>query len=153
MNKNLALLERVKKWPGGLKIFSRLLCFKAPYFSSIRPTFTVLEPGRGEAVMKKRRAVLNHIGTVHAIAMANLCEVVAGTTLEMTIPETHRWIPKSMKINYLNKATTDLMAKTEINPPTWPDGGPVMVSVEVLDKNATQVVTADIEMYISRKKS
>src|SRR5262245_3367229 len=104
MNKNLALLERIKKWPGGLKIFSRLLCFKAPYFSSIRPTFTVLEQGRGEAVMKKRRAVLNHIGTVHAIAMANLCEVVAGTTLEMTLPETHRWIPKSMKINYLNKA-------------------------------------------------
>ena len=103
--------------------------------------------------MKKRRRVLNHIGTVHAIAMANLCELVAGTTLEITLPNTHRWIPKSMKINYLNKATTDLKARTEIAPPSWPDAGPVMVSVEVLDKSGTQVVTAEIEMYITRRKT
>src|SRR4030095_1193888 len=152
MNKNYALLERLKKWPCGLWLFSRLICLKAPYFSSIRPTFTLLEKGRGEAVMKKRRGGQNHIGTVHAIAMANLCELVAGTTLEMTLPESHRWIPKSMKINYLSKATTDLKAKTVIRPESWPDAGSLPVSVEVVDREGKQVVTAEIEMYVSRRK-
>jgi acyl-coenzyme A thioesterase PaaI-like protein len=153
MNKNYALLERLKRWPFGLWLFSRLVCLKAPYFSSIRPTFTLLEIGRGEAAMKKRRAVQNHLGTVHAIAMANLCELVAGTTLEMTVPHTHRWIPKSMKINYLNKATSNLKARTVIDPPSWPDAGSLNVFVEVLDQSGIQVVTAEIEMYISLRKA
>lgn len=64
MNRTAYLLERIKTLPMGLWIFSRLLCFKAPYFASIRPTFTQLEKGIGEAKMKKSRRVLNHIGTV-----------------------------------------------------------------------------------------
>ena len=58
-----------------------------------------------------------------------------------------------MKINYLNKATTDLKARTEIAPASWPDAGSLIVSVEVLDKSGTQVVTADIEMYITHRKT
>ena len=38
--------------------------------------------------LRKRRAVLNHIGTVHAIAMANLCELACGMLMEVTIPTT-----------------------------------------------------------------
>lgn len=152
MNKNAQILEKIKKLPFGLWIFSRLICFKAPFFSSIRPTFTTLEPGLGVAFMKKRRAVQNHLGTVHAIAMANLCELVAGTTLEITLPASHRWIPKSMKINYLAKANTDITAKTKIDVTHPPDAGSVFVIVDVQDKDAKSVVRAEIEMYISKKK-
>ena len=47
----------------GRWLFSRIVCFKAPYFGSIRPTFDVLETGRSEAHFRKRRRVTNHIGT------------------------------------------------------------------------------------------
>ena len=136
----------------GLWIFSRIICIKAPYFSTIKPTFKKLELGYGEAVIKKRRAVQNHIGTVHAIAMANLCEYVAGTTLEITLPGTHRWIPKSMNIKYLAKANSDLVAKTTLDQSSWPSSGSYNVHVDVLDKANVVVVTADIEMYVSLKK-
>lgn len=152
MNKTAKLLEKFKKLPLGLWLFTRALCLKAPYFSSIRPTFILLEPGWGEATMSKRRAVQNHLGTVHAIAIANLCELVAGTTLEVTIPSTHRWIPKSMKINYLAKANSDVLARTNIAIPNWPDAGSEMILVEVFDEKHTLVVNAEIEMYISLKK-
>jgi acyl-coenzyme A thioesterase PaaI-like protein len=148
MNRSAALLGKFKKYPFGLWLFSRTICIKAPYFSTIRPTFTTLEPGRGEAKFQKRRAVLNHL----AIAMANLCELVAGTTLEITLPGTHRWIPKSMKINYLAKATTDVHARTAIDLATWPEAGSVNVRVEVVNTENANVATADIEMYISRRK-
>lgn len=152
MNRNAALLEKFKKWPGGLWLFSMIICFRAPYFSSIRPRFTLLEVGEATAVLRKRRAVQNHIGTVHAIAIANLCEFVAGTALEMSTPETHRWIPKSMKINYLKKAATDLTATTIVRPSVWPDSGSVIAHVDVRDTHGVVVVDADIEMYISKKK-
>lgn len=153
MNKTAHLLEKFKKYSFGLWLFTRAICFKAPYFSTIRPLFTELKPGVGEARLKKRRAVQNHLGTVHAIAIANLCELVAGTTLEITIPDTHRWIPKAMKINYISKAKTDLVAQTFISVDQWPEVGSLNVFVEVLDQDKHQVVTADIEMYISRKKT
>lgn len=152
MNKNALLLQKFKKFPLGLWLFTKAICLKAPYFSSIRPVFTLLESGQGEAKLIKRRSVQNHLGTVHAIAMANLCELVAGTTLEVTIPNTHRWIPKSMKINYLAKANTNLLAKTKINIQNWPDAASEMVLVEVFDEKNTLVVNAEIEMYISKKK-
>ncbi|MGZ3710618.1 MAG: hotdog fold domain-containing protein [Bdellovibrionota bacterium] len=147
-----ALLQQCKRLPFGLWLFSRALCLKAPYFSSVRPPFTVLEPERGEARIRKRRKVENHLGTVHAIAIANLCEFVAGVTLEITLPATHRWIPKSMKINYLAKANTDVIAQTEISVSSWPDAGSIMVLVVALDTAGTKVVTAEIEMYVSKKK-
>lgn len=153
MNKNANILMSVKKLPFGLWLFSRILCFKAPYFASIRPCFTLLEPGQGTAMLRKRRAVLNHLGTVHAIAMANLCELVAGTVLEITLPDTHRWIPKSMKINYLAKANSDVSAHTSISLDTLPDAGSMNVFVDVKDAAGTSVVSAEIEMYISKKKS
>lgn len=153
MNKNAILLDKFKKLPLGLWLFSKAICFKAPYFGSIRPTFTVLENGKAEATLKKRRAVQNHLGTVHAIAIANLCEFVAGTTLEVLTPNTHRWIPKSMKINYLAKATTDLTAKANVNIQNWPDAANEIILVEVFDTKNTLVVNAEIEMYISKKKS
>jgi acyl-coenzyme A thioesterase PaaI-like protein len=152
MNKTAQLIERLKKFPFGLWLATRAICFKAPYFASIRPVFTRLEPGFGEARLKKRRSVQNHIGTVHAIAMANLCELLAGTTLEITLPSTHRWIPKSMKIDYVAKAATDVFGKTAIQLGTLPDAGSLNVHVDVTDTSGKIVVTADIEMYISKKK-
>jgi acyl-coenzyme A thioesterase PaaI-like protein len=152
MNKSALLLEKFRKLPFGLWIFSRALCLKAPYFGSIHPTFTRLEPGYGEAYFKKRRSVQNHIGTVHAIAMANLCELVAGTTLEITLPATHRWIPKSMKIDYLAKATSDVSARTQIKLGRLNDSGTsLVVVVGVFDKVGLEVVSAQIEMWITKR--
>ncbi len=152
MNKSYQMLEKLKKWPCGLWLFSRAICFRAPYFSTIRPTFTKLENGIGEARLKKRRAVQNHIGTVHAIAMANLCEFVAGASLEVFLPATHRWIPKGMQIKYLAKANSDLVGKTVLKLDSWPDSGSYFVKVDVYDREDKVVVTADIEMHVSLNK-
>jgi acyl-coenzyme A thioesterase PaaI-like protein len=152
MNKNYLLLQKMKKWPCGLWLFSKAICFQAPYFSTIKPKFTKLERGVGEAVLHKRRAVQNHIGTVHAIAMANLCEFVGGATLEISLPPTHRWIPKGMNIQYLAKAETDLVAQTRFPLDKWPDSGSFPVHIDVIDKNGKVVVVADIEMHVSLKK-
>ncbi|HEX4857605.1 MAG TPA: hotdog fold domain-containing protein, partial [Usitatibacteraceae bacterium] len=106
----LSLWRRMEPRPLGKWLFSRAVCAKAPYFATIRPRFEVLEPGRAVVSMKKRRAVENHIGTVHAIACCNLAEIAAGTMMEASLPKSMRWLPRGMQVEYRKKAETDLSA-------------------------------------------
>jgi len=144
--------RRLSGTAAGRWLFSRIVCFKAPYFRSIKPVFDLLEPGRSEAHFRKRRSVTNHIGTVHAIAMANLCEFVAGTVTEVSVPASMRWIPRSMTIDYLGKAETDVRAVARLAPIGEGDARDAVVSVDVFDRAGERVVHADITMYVSPKK-
>lgn len=144
--------RRLSGTTAGRWLFSRIICFKAPYFRSIKPVFDLLEPGRAEAHFRKRRSVTNHIGTVHAIAMANLCELVAGTMTEVTVPASMRWIPRSMTIDYLGKAETDVWAVATLASIREGEAQDALVSVDVFDRAGERVVHAEITMYVSPKK-
>jgi acyl-coenzyme A thioesterase PaaI-like protein len=150
-SKTLATWRALSGTAPGRWLFSRLVCLKAPYFSSIRPLFDVLEPGRAVARISKRRAVTNHIGTVHAIDMANLCELVAGTMTEVSVPRSMRWIPRSMKIDYLAKAETDLTGEATLPVIREGEAQDIAVPVTVTDRSGKRVVLACITMYVSPK--
>lgn len=138
--------------PGGKWAFSRLICWKAPYFASIHPRFEELRAGHCVVRIRKRRSVLNHIGTVHAIAMCNMAEIAGGTMTEVTVPATHRWIPKGMTVDYLDKATTALRAVATLEPiPEFGAAAEYKVPVQVLDENDNTVFKAEITMWISPK--
>ena len=143
------MLEKVRRLPAGLRLFSRLVTFKAPYFSSIRPVFLALEPGYAKARISNRRSVRNHLGTVHAIAMANLCEFVGGTLMEVSISPKMRWIPRGMTIRYLGLARTDLTAECRIDDYDWKVAQDVLLQVFVKDTSGTIVSEAEIPMYVS----
>lgn len=149
----LALWHRLSRNAAGRWLFSRAVCIKAPYFMSIRPVLDVLKPGSAEARLKKRRRVQNHIGTVHAIACANLCEFVAGLVAEVTTPPDMRWIPKGMSIDYLAKAETSLRAVGSMPIVSGGQSQDVIVSVDVLDLSGQCVVHADITMYLSMRRA
>lgn len=150
--KTLTIWQRLAKKPGGKWLFSKLVSWKAPFFASIRGRFSELRPGYCEVHAKKRRAVLNHIGTFHAIAMCNMAELAGGTMTDVTIPSTHRWIPKGMTVEYLAKAETDLRAVATLDPvPEFGDAEALPVTVNVLDSNDQPVLRAVISMWITRK--
>jgi acyl-coenzyme A thioesterase PaaI-like protein len=111
-----------------------------------------LRAGYCEATVRKHRAVHNHIGTVHAIAICNLAELTAGLVTDVTIPATHRWIPKGMSVQYLKRAATNLRAVATVDTHadlTAPASLPVRV--EVTDTAGTVVVTAEIAMWITTR--
>lgn len=149
----LQIWQRFSAVPGGAWAFSKLLCHKAPYFRSIQPCFEELAPGKCRIGIRKRRAVLNHLGTVHAIAMCNMAELAGGTMTEVTVPSTHRWIPKEMSVKYLKKATTDLVATaTPVCEFDWTQAGEYQVRVDVHDRKGEHVFQAFIHMWVSPKK-
>ena len=149
----LKIWQRFAGAPGGKWAFSKLVCMKAPYFSMIQPLFEEIKPGYCTARRPKRRAVLNHLGTVHAIAMCNMAELSGGTMTEVTVPSTHRWIPKGMVVEYLQKASTDLVAvATPVDTNDWSVAGEYKVKVEVRDVKDVLVFRALITMWVSPKK-
>lgn len=149
----LSLYQSFGRYPMGKTLFSRALCLKAPYFSSIRPLVAELRPGHCEVHMRKRRAVTNHIGTVHAIAMCNMAELSGGLVTEVSLPAALRWIPKGMTVEYLKKAETDLVATARpLVAIAGFTGGEFPVEVLVKDQTGDTVFRARIAMWVSAKK-
>ncbi len=154
-NSAFRIWQRLSPKPFGKWLFSKLVCFKAPYFASISPRIDELKPGLCVARIKKRRKVHNHIGTVHAIAVCNLAELTAGVMTDVTVPPTHRWIPKGMTVEYVKKAATDLTGTAALSSlPIFgnaPFGLPVVVNVT--DTSGDIVLKAMITMWITPRKS
>ncbi len=146
------MYRRLTRWPLGHWLFTRMVCLQAPYFSSIRPLFRDLRPRSCTVFMRKRRRVKNHIGTVHALAMGNLCELAAGLVMESTLPTDMRWIPRGMNIEYLRKAETDVTATATLVEQVWGAAGDVPVVVSVQDTRKHEVVKATIAMYVSPRR-
>ena len=136
----------------GDRLFSLAFAQKAPYFWSIRPRFTVIEPNHAELVIPKRRAVQNHLGTVHAIALCNGLEAAMGALAEATIPSDKRWIPKGMDISYTAKATTDITCIAETDPEQWTGDNPDLpVRVKGVRKDGTVVIEGVIKLWVTEK--
>ena len=136
----------------GDRLFSLAFAQKAPYFASIRPRFTVIEPNHAELVIPKRRAVQNHLGTVHAIALCNGLEAAMGALAESTIPENKRWIPKGMDIRYTAKATTDITCIAETDPEQWTSDNPDLpVRVKGVRADGTVVIEGVIKLWVTEK--
>lgn len=150
----LSLYRRITRWPAGHWIFSRLVCFKAPYFATIAPRFVALEPGRCEVRIRDRRSVHNHLGTVHAIALCNLAELSAGVMTDATIPDDMRWIPRGMAVEYLKRAVGTLhgVATPEAKVRSTADGYDWPVDVQVTDATGVMVFRARIMMWVSPRK-
>jgi len=143
---------RARKSAFGRWWFARAVSRRAPYFGTIKPSFVDLEPRLCRVSMKKRRAVENHIGTVHALAMGNLCELAAGLCTEVTIPVGMRWIPRGMTIEYLAKAETGVMATARLDKTEWTGPENIGVPVTATDTSGKEVVRAVISMYVSPKR-
>jgi acyl-coenzyme A thioesterase PaaI-like protein len=150
----LRLFHRLGGSAPGRWLFSRLICLRAPYFGSIAPRVEKLEPGLCIVRMRDRRAVRNHIGTVHAIALCNMAELAAGLATDATLPDGMRWIPKGMTVRYLRKATGVMTATARVpSPASDADGVELHAIVEVRDASDEIVFGADITMWITLRKA
>lgn len=148
-----ALYRRLADRPLGKRVFSFAFSQAAPYFWTVRPQVREVRPHHAELTIRKRRAVHNHIGTVHAIAVCNGLEAAMGLLAEATTPEGRRWIPRGMQVSYLAKSTTDLLCVADTDPADWERTGDVPVRVKAVRTDGTVVVEGTITIYVSDKPS
>mgnify|MGYP005813734219 CR=1 FL=1 len=149
----LRWLRRLQRIPGHHFLLLLGIRLAAPYSATIRPRIHHAAPGHLEVGMRKRRAVTNHLGTVHAAALANLMELCGSLAVQLAIPPTVRWIPAGLDIRYLRKARTDLMAVCHFTPPAdWQQKQNWPVTITVQDAQGETVADAVLHMRIGPKR-
>ena len=151
MNSIVKTYQKVVKYPLGKHIFTRQVANRAPYFKTLRALINDIKPHYAEVTLKKRKIVTNHIGTVHAIAMCNMCELAMGMAAESSIPSDRRWIPMGMNVNYLKKAETDLKATCDLSKADWYQRD-VDCFVSVRNTEDVEVMNATIKLRVTDKK-
>lgn len=115
-------------------------------------------PERAVVTCKNRWHIQNHLGTVHATAMATLAESATGMLFGLYVPDgTHVQLLKSLRIEYTAMAVGDLQAVATVFENAEQlgdtDRGSVIVPVKVTDAEGKEPIKCELTWaWTTRKK-
>lgn len=156
LRRRLAALEAL---PGFLRkaLRNRLLGRAIPFTGTAGIEFRELGEDRVTLHLANRRKVRNHIGGVHAAAVALLAETASGLALGMHIPDDKLPLLKSMTLRYVRRSSGGLVAIAQLTDSQIAElldheRGDMNIAVEVRDAgNEETVVCEMIWAWVLRK--
>jgi uncharacterized protein (TIGR00369 family) len=109
--------------------------------------FETLTADEAVVVVRNRSKVQNHIGGVHAAAMALLAETATGAVFGMNVPDAALPLLKTMHIDYVKRAHGDLRAVATLSAEQRAQlqseaRGDLVVAVTVTDENGESPIVA-----------
>ena len=110
-----SLWRRLSGLPGGKTLFSILFGKMAPYTGRLGARVETLEPGLCRVTLRDRRAVRNHLNSIHAMALANLAEAASGLAVVAALPPGVQGIVTGFSITYQKKARGRLVAECRVD--------------------------------------
>jgi uncharacterized protein (TIGR00369 family) len=137
-----AAYENLSKLPGGKRLFSRMLGTMAPYTGSIGAQVLELGAGHARVEMQDRRAVRNHLRSIHAVALMNLAEMSTGLAMSFGMPPESRAILTGLSIEYLKKARGTLTAVCDCEVPATNERREYEIEGQIFDKSGEVVARA-----------
>ena len=145
--------QRLQRLPGGKRLFSWLLGRFVPYTGTLGAHIEVLQPGYCVVRLCDRRAVRNHLRSVHAMALANLGEMASGLALMNGLPENARGILAGFNIEYLKKARGELLAECRCEVPATNSEREVEVLCEIRNTDGDIVTMVRAQWLIGPEKT
>ena len=91
----------------------------------------------------------NHIGTIHAAAMALMAESATGFVVGLNLPGGKLPLIKSMNLKYVKRASGDMQAEAwvtdeQIQMMQSEPKGDIMVAVKVTDENGEEPIICEM---------
>lgn len=99
--------------------------------------------------LKNKKKVQNHIGSIHAAAMALLAESATGLLVGMNVPDSAVPVIKTLHVDYLKRCQGDIKAVARLSPEqikeiTTTDKGEVSVEITVTDERGTEHISCEM---------
>lgn len=149
-NRLARLVHKFDAYPQGLRRFLITWAFGGTvhFVRTAGVGFQELTEERSVLTLANRRRVQNHIGTVHAAAVALLGETATGAVFGMSVPDDRLPILKSMRIDYIRKSQGDLRAEAWLSPEqragfVQDEKGDISVPVKIIDETGQPTVDAE----------
>lgn len=107
--------------------------------------------------IKNKKKVQNHIGGIHAAAMALLAETATGFVFGMNVPDSKLPLIKKMNIDYVKRSSGDMRAVAtltdeQIKKIQTEEKGEVIVSVRITDEANIEPINAEMTWAWTGKK-
>lgn len=141
--------QRLSALPGGTLIFDRLLGAAIPYTGALGAHIEVLEPGYARVRLDERRAVRNHLKSIHAIALSNLAELTGNLALAYSLPDDARFIVTKICTEYKKKARGSVTAECRCEPPGSSERREYELRISIADGNGVVVAEAVLTTLVS----
>lgn len=160
-NRLATLMQKIDRSPAFAHSFlkSKLLGSVVKFFGTAKIEVRELSEERAVMVLKNRRKVQNHIGTVHAAAMSLLAESCTGMLLGMSLPDSRLPLMKSMSFNYVKRAAKGelvavaTMSAAQLQRIASDERGEVEVAVKITDIDGNEpVICTMLWAWISKKQ-
>ncbi|MCG6948753.1 MAG: DUF4442 domain-containing protein [Acidobacteria bacterium] len=132
----------------GRWLFSRGVGRFAPYTGTIGARIEELEPGRSLVTMRDRKAVRNHLNSVHAVALTNLVELAGSLSIIASLPPDTRMIPVRLEIDFVKKGRGLMTAEASCVIPTTNEKAELPAAVVIRDQVGEDVARGRVTVVI-----
>lgn len=107
--------------------------------------------------IRNKKKIQNHIGGVHAIAMALITETATGFVFGMSVPDDKLPLIKSMKIDYVKRSTGNMRAVAKLSDEQIKfiksqERGEIVVDVIITDEANIEPIKAEMTWAWTSKK-
>lgn len=124
-----------------------------PYSGTMGAVVRVLEPGRAKVGLRDRRKVRNHLGSVHAVALANLGELASGLAVLAGQPPEVRGILVRLEVVYHRKARGHLEARADVVLTAVDARREEPVTAHIEDEGGEEVATVTAHWLLAPKET
>jgi uncharacterized protein (TIGR00369 family) len=134
--------------PNSYRLYSRFMTSAIPYAASVDAQVIELSPGFVRVDLKDERRTRNHLGTVHAIALAHVAELAANLAVTHAMAEKTRFIVSELQVRYLKKAYGTISATCRCPASFGIERQEVVVEVKMHDSEGSLVAEAAQKVMI-----
>lgn len=149
-NRLARVVHKFDGYPAGLRRFLITWAFGGTvhFVRTAGVQFESLTEERAVLMLRNKRRVQNHIGTVHAAAVALIGETATGAVFGMSVPDDKIPLLKSMKIAYTRRSQGALRAEATLSPEMrehfWvKEKGEIAVPVKITDETGEPTVECE----------
>lgn len=130
-------------------LLSLLFASQVRFAGTARVRINSLTQQQACLTLRDRNRVRNHVGGIHAAAMALLAESATGFLVGMSVPDTHLLLIKTLRVDYKKRAIGNLHAVAtltaeQLSAVATQPRGEVTVQVEVTDESGQSPIACEM---------